>query len=213
MDTNMRRRETLSLCVALLAGCMGGDNPAEDDSNAVTPAGTDGHTQSSSGTTTPSGSDSPTPTTSETVTRTELEFETRRVESNDPVIEGGIAANERSYYATLVTSESATDRFERSALNEETVTFVEEATLPEEPLLVVQYHLPSISLELTVESVTWGEDGPLRVRAVTTGEYLLEESITETVIARLSPADRLTPETAEVTLVDRHHEYEFRTSG
>ena len=145
--------------------------------------------------------------------RTELEFETRRVESNDPVIEGGIAANERSYYATLVTSESATDRFERSALDEETVTFVEEATLPEEPLLVVQYHLPSISLELTVESVTWGEDGPLRVRAVTAGEYLLEESITETVIARLSPADRLTPETAEVTLVDRHHEYEFRTSG
>lgn len=153
-----------------------------------------------------------TKTEPKTATSTGMDFETRRIRGNEGIIEGGLGGgSDDRYYTALVVDPSDRERFAWETLDAETTAFVEETSFPEEVLLVVQYNLPSLSLELALESVAWPSDGPLEVRAVTTGEYLLEGTIDETIIARLARDGRPRPEEAVVTLVDRDRTFQFRT--
>lgn len=223
VDRGTRRevlvRGALAIQVAL-AGCLWGDSTGEDDDwsppaspgDDSPPAGTD-DSSSTPGEATPRSTtdDSSHPTaTDEPATETPtdrppgatLVSGTAYQETTAQVLDGGIGGDSRiDHYATVMTSEAATDRFDETALDEEVVTFVERTRFPEEILLVVQRDLHSISHDL---DLAWAavDDRTLAARVDVIHHDVFSASTNATLVARLDLDDQPIPEGGTVTVVD-----------
>jgi predicted small lipoprotein YifL len=172
----MRRRIFTAVAVAVvivLAGC-GGTGP------------TDG-TPSTDTTTGPQ----PAETTTEPPTGSP-EYDVTVFDSgptDHPIIEGGITPSDEfgntSYYATLLTEASETERFDRSRLPDDTAQFVDETDFETASLVVVQAYPKSSVPDYRVESVTRDGD-TLDIRINDSSEMGTDDITVETVLIRVS---------------------------
>lgn len=108
--------------------------------------------------------------------------------SSDPVITGGIAADDdtdEQYYVTLLTNATETDRFDRSLLPADAEAFVDAVSFENESLVVIQAFPASSVPDYRVESVT--RDGPtLRISIDDSSDGGTDDVTVESVLVRLS---------------------------
>lgn len=160
----MRQHPIAALAVAavlVLAGC-GGTGPG-------------------SGTTTDPATPDPTPEYSASV------FDSGP--NDQPIIEGGLSPTDdygnTSYYATLLTERSDTDRFDYGRLPDAQAQFVNETDFETASLVVVQAYPKSSVPNYRVESVTRGGD-TLDIRINDSSEMGTDDITVETVLIRVS---------------------------
>jgi len=175
----MRRRTLAAVAVAsvlVLAGC-GGAGPADG-------------TTTGPPTTTPSGS--------------APDYEAFVFDSGltgHPIIEGGITPDDQfgntSYYATLLTDASQTERFNRSQLPDEAEQFVEETDFEMASLVVLQSYPRSSVPDYRVESVT-RDGGRLDVRINDSSAMGTDDITVETVLIRVEHSGTA-PTSAQIT--------------
>lgn len=196
------RRTAFGVNVAL-AGCLNDmandDRPTEESPSGSSKTGGLSPTMTDSN---ESSTNTPTDTSSGTV----LNFETRYSETTGQVLKDGIGGDTTSdHYATVMSTDAETERFDMAALDEEVTEFIEKTSFPGEVLLVAQRDLPSINLELDLEWVRI-ENNTLTARVETIHDYIQDASTNATLIARLDLDGHAIPEGGTVTFVDRHGE-------
>lgn len=167
----MRRRRYLAGLAAALGGSAAGCVAATDDPPSATP--------------------------------TPMPYDTSHLRHGEPVVEGGVplpdAPPDEQRTVHLVTTADGVERLDRSVLDQEARTFVENTDFSESFLLVVGTYLGSTSATVAVEAVALDGD---RVTARVSVEYptVGDTAIAyETVLVRVDRGGQPAPEDATVT--------------
>lgn len=109
--------------------------------------------------------------------------------TDQPIIDGGLVPDDQfgntSYYATLLTDASDTDRFNRSRLPDDAAQFVEETDFETASLVVVQAYPKSSVPDYRVESVT-RDDDTLDIGINDSSEVGTDDITLETVLIRVA---------------------------
>jgi len=183
----MRRRTLAAVAVAatlVLAGCAGA-GPTDDTATSPLPS----DTTTEPPTTTPSATP---PATTTTPPAGSPGYDVTVFDSGwtgYPILEDGLVypddfeAN-ASYYATLLTDASDTERFNRSQLTDDAEQFVDETDFETASLVVVQAYPKSSVPDYRVESMTRDGDR-LDIRINDSSEMGTDDITLETVLIRV----------------------------